>query len=291
MKSLNIDSAIRLLLIFALSIFVACEKDEPINPELFKEPSTQLNVSYGKSEAQKMDVYLPANRSNRNTKVLLLLHGGAWATGSKEDLNEFIPKLQQTFGSDFAIINMNYRLVNIFGTFMLPTQIDDIESALSFIEKNAENWGIKPSFVTFGESAGAHLAMLHAYHFDSKKRIKAVVNVVGPTDLTDPFYSTDPLYSIGLNYIIRSKDIPDGITATQYASPLQWVNNQSPATISFYGKRDHLIPFSQTEKFENKIKQQNMTYEMHIYDGGHDILRKMTDDIVSKTKQFLGQIK
>lgn len=287
MKILNAYSVLRLLTIFLMFAFIACEKDEPVDPEQFKEPLTQLNLSYGKVEVQKMDVYLPADRSRTQTKVMLLLHGGAWATGAKEEMDEIIPKLQQTFGNEYAIVNMNYRLVNIFGIYMLPTQIDDIEQAMSFIETKSAGWGVKPQFVSVGVSAGGHLALLHAYGFDNKKRVKAVVNVVGPTDLTDPFYQSDPLFSQGLNYIMRSKDIPDGMTAPQYASPVTWIAAQSPPTISFYGNRDHLIPNNQGEKLESKLEQYKVRHETHIYDGGHDIAEKFSDEIVLKTKLFL----
>ena len=291
MKIFNTDSVLRLLIIFLMFALIACEKEESFDPEQLKKPLTQLNLSYGKTEVQKMDVYLPADRNRNQTQVMLLLHGGAWATGAKEEMDEIIPKLQQAFGNEYAIVNMNYRLVNFLGVYMLPTQIDDIEQAMSFVESKSVNWGVKPQFVSVGVSAGGHLALLHAYRFDNKNRVKAVVNVVGPTDLTDPFYQSHPLFSQGLNYIMRSKDIPDGMTAPQFASSVTWIAAQSPPTISFYGNRDHLIPNNQGEKLESTLEQYKVRREMHIYDGGHDIAEKFSDDIVSKTKMFLDQVK
>ncbi len=48
------------------------------------------DVSYGHDTAQRLDIYLPENRNNDDTKVILFIHGGGWAGGDKTEFNDAI---------------------------------------------------------------------------------------------------------------------------------------------------------------------------------------------------------
>ncbi|MBK7289651.1 MAG: hypothetical protein IPI78_05040 [Chitinophagaceae bacterium] len=63
-----------------------------------------LNVAYGTDAQQKMDIYLPANRTATNTKVLILIHGGGWTSGDKTDFSSaLIDTLNKRF-PNYAIL-------------------------------------------------------------------------------------------------------------------------------------------------------------------------------------------
>src|SRR5690242_5217700 len=85
-----------LIVVFAVS----CKKETSTDQKLKSE--TQTNISYGVETAQKMDIYLPAGRSTDSTKLIILVHGGAWVSGDKSDFTSFIPVIQQRF-PDYAI--------------------------------------------------------------------------------------------------------------------------------------------------------------------------------------------
>ena len=57
--------------------------------------STQLNFSYGADPLQKMDVYLPEGRSAASTKMIILVHGGAWTQGGKSDFTPYVDTLKK----------------------------------------------------------------------------------------------------------------------------------------------------------------------------------------------------
>ena len=60
-----------------MSLFTACQQTEQNTTSQKAAPAkTFLNVSYGTDTMQRMDVYLPANRSVDRTNVLVLIHGG-----------------------------------------------------------------------------------------------------------------------------------------------------------------------------------------------------------------------
>lgn len=182
-------------LIILVTVIISSCKKETDDVQTVAEAKTILNVSYGSSASHKMDVYLPANRS-RKTPVILLLHGGGFIGGDK---NEFSLQSQMLSAKGYAVLNVNYRLVDTTGLFQLPplhrasaitinTQVADIKAAINFASGmanewivNAQKWGI------CGHSAGATLAMLAAYNYGGANidhRITVVANWAGATDLS-----------------------------------------------------------------------------------------------------------
>ena len=271
---------------FIWIVFSGCKKE---NFEIFEEPKTLLNVAYGSDAAQKADIFLPANRSQADTRVVLIIHGGGWMAGDKKDMESYIPKLQSQL-KDYAVVNMNYRLASISPIrYMLPTQSDDIRSLMNYVQSNADEFGVKPEFVVLGYSAGGHLAMLYAYRYDTDKRVKAVVNIAGPCNLDDSAYHSNPIFSFGMNYITNPDNLPDGMTQAVFGSPVTWISTKSQPTIAFYGSSDDLIPVSQHTKLEQSLNNVEVYNEKHIYDTGHDVSFKFADDIIQKTKAFLSK--
>jgi len=129
-----------------------------------------LNVGYGSDAKQKFDIYLPANRNahylpaNRNaqtTRVLFLIHGGGWSSGSKNDLDGSIPGLRNAF-PDYAFVTVGYRLC-ANGVNRFPTQEMDVKSCIEFVLNNGGSYHISNKFALWGGSAGAHLALLYGY--------------------------------------------------------------------------------------------------------------------------------
>lgn len=170
---------------------LAVEKDLP--------QQTLLNVHYGNDSLQTMDVYLPKNRSVNTTKSLVLIHGGGWNSGSKEEFTTYIDSFRNRM-PDYAIFNVNYRLAS--GGHLFPTQEHDVKAAIDFIISKAGDYHISlDGFVLLGVSAGAHLALLQAYKYGSPK-VQAVVDYFGPTDLIAMYKSPwHPLVPLALQMI------------------------------------------------------------------------------------------
>ncbi|HEX9979035.1 MAG TPA: alpha/beta hydrolase [Flavobacterium sp.] len=258
-------STIPMLLMF---IALGCNQSEENasnnqNPNLPAQDI--LNVAYGNDAEQKMDIYLPAAR-NIDTKVIILVHGGGWSGGSKADFNYVIPTLKLNF-PEHAIVNMNYRL----GTTSspgFPKQIQDIEKLVQHL-KNSD-YSISEDYAFIGASAGAHLSMLYAYHYDPGHDVKAVASIVGPTDFTDPVYTGNPLYQYGLLPLVGNVNYQQNPEVFIEVSPATHVSAQSPATIMFYGGQDPLVPATQAPRLKEKLDQFGVYNEMYIYaNGGH----------------------
>lgn len=250
--------------------FSSCKKEDngggtPTNPTTAQ---TFSNVSYGTDAAQKMDLYLPANRSTSSTKVMIIIHGGAWSIGDKSELNPFIDSLKRRM-PDYAIFNINYRLATGSANFF-PTQENDVKAAVEFIYNKRTDYVISDKFVLNGQSAGGHLALLQAYKYHSPIHIKAVVDFFGPTDMVD-LYNNPGSVSPGLLALIVGATPTSNPAIYQQSSPINFVTTQSCPTIILQGGLDLLVnPTTQSLALKNKLTTTGITNQYVFYaTAGH----------------------
>ncbi len=259
-------------IIFATLLSCSQEDSSEIEYTSFDQsiPLNVINQQYGPEASQAMDVYLPANRSVKATKIFVLVHGGGWTSGDKQDLEFFIPFIQSNF-PDYAIANINYRLATDV-SLGNPKQLTDIQMALDYLSNKSASMHVKPEFALLGMSAGAHLAMQFSYQFNSNNSVKAVCSIVGPTDFTDPSYTeTDnEFFRVGLDKYIGMSDYSTNPQLYAASSPISYVTNNSPATLLIYGDDDPLIPLSQGQRLQRKLSSKNVPNEFYHYAGeGH----------------------
>lgn len=281
MKALKL---ILLSIVFA-SISFSCSKEssdvekESLNPKEFYQ---ELNISYGPDKDQKFDIYLPANRSTA-TKTMILVHGGGWSGRDKADMNDIKDIFLQDL-PDIAIVNINYRLADA-NNKPYPMQIDDITAVIKHFNDNHDYYVMSDDYGLIGVSAGAHLAMLWSYAFDTNNNIKLVGSMVGPTNLTDPFYmdTNDPI--IGSLIDLYGTD-----ATTEFlkeVSPYYQVTATAPPTILFYGGQDPLVPTSQGTAMRERLQQLGVSHEFTLYENaGHGWIGLELLDTWAKLKLF-----
>jgi acetyl esterase/lipase len=273
MKKLNQT----ILLISITILFFACKKNDSVITGNTVPELILTDVAYASiSTQQKMDVYLPADRSTATTYAVVMIHGGSWSGGDKSDFNTNIPELRQLLGN-YAVFNLNYRLAN-GSSILLQQQTDDINTALDFITSKASDYKINTSKLAFmGASAGAHLALLKSYKFNTDARIKAIVDLFGPTDMAW-MYNSHPIPSITQPIIVNVIGGTPTTNATSYTngSPINFVTAASPPTIIFHGTSDLVVPISESSKLQaklllNGIANQYVTYagEQHGWTGAN----------------------
>lgn len=253
------------VLLLLLSFGCQSTEEGSHNAETYLAAEEIMNVKYGEKSEQIMDVYLPAGR-NGDTKVFILIHGGGWTGGSKADMSFVIPMLKAQF-PEYAIVNMDYRLANKqYPAF--PKQVQDIEEAIQYLKSS--DYNISNNYALIGASAGAHLAMLYSYRFDTHGDIKAVCNIVGPSDFTDENYIKHPFFQYGAQYLIGNINYQQHPEVIETVSPALQVKKNSPATIMFYGGQDPLVPVTQATRLKAKLDSNGVYNEYYLYpNGGH----------------------
>ena len=125
------------------------------------------NVAYrndvGKSTV--LDIAEPLFGPQKGRPAILIIHGGGWSAGSKNDM------VYRTLMVDYAmkgyvVCNMNYRLVQEAEP---PACIEDVRCTIRWMKANADSLGIDPDRIgTFGHSAGGHLSLMAGVAADSK---------------------------------------------------------------------------------------------------------------------------
>jgi len=253
------------ILAFILVLLASCKKEG--SRRLPAE--VKMNVSYGSDPAQRMDLYLPEGRSSDSTKMIVLVHGGAWTVGDKSEFTQYVPVLQQRL-PNYAIANINYRLANSNGNFF-PTQELDMKAVIDHLVQNSEAYGLSNDYVLLGASAGGHMSLLQAYKYD-QPRIRAVVNFYGPSDMIALFSSTtDPFNNYGLQLLMGGTPL----TSQQLyyeSSPVHYITSASPPTITLHGNLDQIVPLSQSTALHTKLQTAGVANRLWIATGyGHDI--------------------
>lgn len=256
-----------LSLLLPMSILTACQVSDKPAPSYPLQEKKIMNVSYGMDSLQKMDVYLPAGRSVDKTKSIILIHGGGWNGGNKSEFLAYIDSFKKRM-PDYAIFNLNYRLVN--NGHLFPTQENDVKSAVEYIMENAEDYQVHQNkLVLIGASAGAHLAMLHAYK-NAEKEVQAVVNFFGPTDLITmykkPWHQLVP-YALKM---ITGTTPERNVDLYKQSSPINYITHSSVPTLIFHGEKDNIVHISQSNLLKERLSQQGVPHEMIVYkDGRH----------------------
>jgi acetyl esterase/lipase len=282
-----------ILYIIAFTLFTTagCSSTDEATSEPVSNPvlpqSVEKDVSYGSSAQQSYDLYLPKGRTAATTKTVIIIHGGSWVGGDKNDVNGFVT-LVQTIFPDYAIVNMNYRLANGSTIAAFPNQTNDIDDAVQQLVDRKDVLQINGEFALMGASAGAHLATLYDYRYDEEDRVKAIVNVVGPVDFTDPFYANNAGFQALFDSLVDETAFAAGTDLARAVSPVLQVTAQSAPTINFYGNQDTLVALSQLTRLEQALTDHQIPFESTIVNGGHgNWTQAQYADVQAKIKTFL----
>ncbi len=281
-----------LLGVLILAVAASCKKESTTPGDGSVAASTLLNVSYGSDPLQSMDVHLPAGRSAASTKVILMLHGGAWTLGfgSRADVAIYVDTLKKRF-PDYAIFNIDYRLFSLPATNTFPTQELDTKAAVEFIYSKRSEYMISDKFVMVGVSAGAHLSLLQSYKYSSPVKIKAVVDFFGPSDITDLYNNPGVVPASNIALLLGSTPVTNASLYTQ-SSPLTFATAPAACpTIILQGSNDPLVnPLRQSKALRDKLLTAGVAVEYVEYAGkghGDDWDNATFFDAFTKIQAFL----
>jgi arylformamidase len=163
----------------------------PEYPELAKVRAAQartvresakswLNVSYGASPREKLDIYAA---DNPRGPVLVFIHGGYWRSGSKEDNCNFVPTFTRRGAT---VVMVEYALCP---QVTVTDIVRQTRAAIAWVYKNIRTYGGDPAklFVS-GHSAGGHLTAMALAHDWMKDGL--------PADLIKGAVATSGVYDL-----------------------------------------------------------------------------------------------
>jgi len=277
-----------------LAIGVGLEHMINRRPAITEDIQEIKNIEYknvnGKS--LQLDIYKRKNLSS-TAPLLVFIHGGGWRSGERADYLVYLIAFAK---KGYVTATVSYRLLN---DAPYPACAEDITDAVQWLFKNGEIYGYDPDRIALiGGSAGAHLAMLAAYHWrkpgtksDSTSmqvhRIKAVVDIYGPTDLTTEFSRTNPTVTSFLahSYV----EAPELFLE---ASPIHYLSRSCPPTMILHGTSDQTVPISQSDLLQSRLNTLGIPYAYYrvpLWPHTMDVIKRVNEFSEAKMTLFFNK--
>lgn len=180
----------------------------------------------------KADIYYPKDIAHK-TPAVILVHGGGWISGSKENQHVMAQHLAE---NGFVAMAVNYRLADVA---KYPAATADLNAAVTYLCSSKYPLDTE-KIAILGASAGAQLASLVGM---KNKHIKAIVNVDGIVSFVHP-EAEEGTYA---GYWLGGMKA-DNLEVWEDASPLEFIAPSSPPILfinsaqpRFHAGRDDLI--------------------------------------------------
>lgn len=210
--------------------------------------------SSGENFALTLTAYGPAHGddTNRPLPAIVLIHGGGWDGGTRDELPGFSGWLTSL---GFAVFAIDYRLAP---QWKWPAPRDDARNALLWLGQNRTQLGIDPDrIVLFGRSAGAQIALAVAYD-PASPPVRGVIAFYGPADLRFAYEygrEDDVLKSPGLLRAHLGGTPAEQPGAYDEASPFFQVRSGAPPTLLVHGQLDTLVWHRQSERLAARLRE------------------------------------
>lgn len=261
--------------------------------------SVYSDIAYGDGEANKFDLYVPADSAKETYGLVVYLHAGGFTSGDKSDDAEM---LQWLCSKGYVAAGINYTLFSAENpNANVYTQSIEIKESIPYIIDAAAKLGYNIDRMTMsGGSAGGCLALLYAYRDadDSPVPVKMVFEGVGPSsfypeDWTCYSFDKDPESAAVMFSIMSGNEITADMIGTpaydeaiKNISAVLWVNEDTVPTVMAYGAYDKIQSFEASKRLDAALTANNVPHEYIVCEhSGHGL---QNDN--SKTELYLQKI-
>lgn len=236
---------------------------EPTEAAVLPVPGVRFaTVSYGPHPDQLLDVHLPPGPGPH--PVLLWIHGGGWADGSRADDTA----VWQRYADDMAVVSVGYRLAP---EATWPAQGDDVTAAIEWVHgPGAEAIGLDGDrLVVAGWSAGGHLAAW-AGMTSSPGTVDAVVSLSGALVVA-------PTGAYGSFVDQAAADMLGGQPAGG-ADPGLLAEAGDPPILLQHGTGDRTVPARITDTATRRLRAAGVPVQVEIVERDHPYVLTPTVD-------------
>ncbi len=251
---------------YLVLLFVATSFAQSVVPP---RPLESRNLTYLTASGRDLQLDVYQNTAATPAPVLVYFHGGAWWKGER-------PKSYASFRAylamGFSVVTVDYRLSDVA---LAPAAVQDARCAMAWVKANAAKYNFDPGrIVTFGTSAGGHLALMagmlpKSANIDLPQcsdvpKAAAILDFYGPTELRQ-FFSAG---GAG-NSVVRW--IGTGSSATAMAklmSPMANVSPGLPPVFLAHGDADPTVPNQHSVSLQKALTAAGIPNRMYSVPGG-----------------------
>ena len=234
----------------------------------------------------KLDIWeLPrASPTPRIPPAVILVHGGAWTSGTRSEAPLWDSWLSE---QGFIVFDIDYRLAPPARWQDAP---GDVKCAVGWVKRHAAGLGVDPNRITLlGVSSGGHLALLAAYTAGDERlspscpvedpSVAAVIAFAAPTDLAWMYNAPLPWWYPEALASTESLEAFTGGTpetapdAYRLGSPLHHAKAGLPPTLLVHGERDQLVFSEESERLAARLVEAGvehrfvrLSYANHLFD-------------------------
>lgn len=275
------------------ALYLRLEKLVDVEPAVPADVEEIKNIEYKSINGQslQLDIFRPVNLATR-PPLLVFIHGGGWKSGDRSDYKIYLIPFAQ---KGYITATVSYRLLRVAP---YPACVEDISDAVRWFFANSDKYGYDPDRIALiGGSAGGHLSMLAAYGWKGRgyvpdsttivsgdHRIKAIVDIYGPADLTTPYAQTQPLVT---GFIAHTYEERPDLYAE--ASPVSYLDKNDPPTLILHGTSDDLVPISQSDTLKARLDRLGVPcvyYRYPLWPHTMDIVQRVNDYSRQKMEEF-----
>lgn len=232
-----------------------------------------LDVPYSAASPRTMlDIYLP-KEGEGPFPVAIFVHGGAWMTGNKRDMQLFMALRALPRG--YAVAAVGYSMTD---TAEYPTQLCEVKAAIRFLRSHAAEYLLDGTrMALLGDSAGGHLAALAAVTATNGELddpamggegvdcgVSAVVDWFGPIDFStaDEQFAQSGIRNALFPWnavhapaaFLLGEAVPYCPDRVRLANPETFVHPGCPPFYILHGMADQVVPYQQSEVFAGKLR-------------------------------------
>ncbi len=251
------------------------------------------NILYYKEKNRALHLDAFFNKKEKNNPGVIMIHGGGWKSGNKNQMQVLAQEITSKGYSCFAI---EYRL-SLEAKY--PQAIYDVKNAIKFIKDNAKRFHVDPDKIAvLGCSSGGQMAALIGttngdlvfeeakYKSKSSSKVQAIIDIDGILAFKHPESEEGEMAAFWLNGTYEEN--PEN---WKQASALSHIDKNTPPTLfinssfdRFHAGRDDMIAILNQNKIYNEVKTiKNSPHSFWFF-------QPWLDETVEYTTQFLNRI-
>lgn len=189
--------------------------------------------------------------------------------------------LYHHFAHHVRMAERGYVVVSVevrpYGETVFPGEVDDFLDAVAYLHEHAADLRIDTSRMAFwGDSSGAHTALMAAYTAPAELTPRCMVDWYGPADLELLSTQRSSMELHGpespAGRLLGGIELAEHLDLARAASPTNYVtaSSSTPPTLIMHGGDDDLLPFAQSQALYDRLHAFGKEVEFYRMEGdGH----------------------